>query len=85
MSQKRKLAHDLNDILIECKYNGHACNTTFDFVWSFDEEEYGNCFTFNSGLDSNGNKVNLKQSYLAGPNFGLDLTFLCQCLRKASG
>lgn len=70
--EKQKLGHDLNDILFECKFNYDSCNSS-DFVWSFDPD-YGNCYTFNSGFDSNGNRVNLKKSSIAGPDFGLKFT-----------
>ena len=81
INQKKKLGHDLNDILVECKYNGHPCDSS-EFVWSFDEEEYGNCFVFNSGFDSSGKRIDLKRSYLAGPNFGLYLTFYVNVYEK---
>ena len=81
--QKKMLGHDLNDILVDCKYNGHQCDSS-DFIWSFDEEEYGNCFIFNSGVDSNGKRIDLKKSYLAGPNFGLFLTFYVNIYEKLS-
>ena len=35
---------------------------------------YGNCFTFNSGFDSNGSRIDLKKSTIAGQVFGLRLT-----------
>ena len=54
-------------------FNGESCSLT-DFVWSFDEI-YGNCYTFNSGLDANGSKVNLKKSTIAGPYYGLQVIF----------
>ena len=68
---KSKLGHYLEDILIECKFNGFQC-TPKNFTWSFDEV-YGNCYTFNSGFDSNGNRVDLKQSKISGPRSGLQL------------
>lgn len=68
---KKRLGHNLEDILIECYFNGYPCYVN-DFVWSFDEF-YGNCYTFNSGLDSYGNKTILKESSIAGPNNGLQL------------
>ena len=71
-SDKQKLAHYLDDVLLECYFNNSPCNAT-DFSWSFDPD-YGNCYTFNSGVDSNGTKVDLKQSNIAGWNFGLQMT-----------
>ncbi len=71
--EKRKLAHDLRDILLECKFNQYTCSAS-DFTWSFDES-YGNCYEFNSGFDSSGNATSLKQSNIAYPLYGLKLTF----------
>ena len=69
--EKKKLGHDLDDILIECKYNNQDCSSS-DFLWSFDEY-LGNCYTFNSGFDSNGSHIELKKSTMTGPTFGLRL------------
>jgi hypothetical protein len=69
---RKKLAHDLSDILLECKFNDKFCNST-EFTWSF-HHSYGNCYKFNTGLDSNGKRINLKQSNLVGPKFGLQMT-----------
>ena len=63
--------HDLNDILIECLFNNKVCDSS-NFIWSFNQI-LGNCYTFNSGFDSNGKKVNLIKSYVAGPDAGLNL------------
>ena len=70
--EKKLLAHDLDDVLIECTFNGNQCNSS-DFIWSFDPW-YGNCYTFNSGFNSNGNKIDLKKSTIASPFYGLQLT-----------
>ena len=69
---KKLLAHNLSDILIDCKFNSNPFNKS-DFVWSFDKD-YGNCYTFNSGFGSNGNKTDLKKSTISGPDYGLSLT-----------
>ncbi len=53
-----------------CRYTNNPFNSS-DFVWSFDDK-YGNCYTFNSGADEN--RVDLKQSSIAGPDYGLQLT-----------
>jgi hypothetical protein len=68
---KKKLGHDLSDILLQCKFNQYTCSAS-DFTWSFDES-YGNCYTFNSGFDSDGNETSLKQSNIAYPLYGLQL------------
>jgi hypothetical protein len=46
-TQKKRLGHDIRDILISCKFDGIECNAD-DFTWNFDPY-YGNCFEFNSG------------------------------------
>jgi hypothetical protein len=79
--EAKRYDHDLNDILIECSFNGVLCDSN-DFVWSFDDEDYGNCYTFNSGVDSNGYETALKQSKLAGPKYGLSLLIYTNVYEK---
>jgi len=69
--QRKQLGHNLEDILIECSFNGDTC-TTDDFSWKFDNY-FGNCFVFNSGFNLSGHRVDLKQSRLAGSLFGLKI------------
>jgi hypothetical protein len=76
IDEKQKLGHDLEDILIECKFNLHKCNSS-DFSWSFDEE-YGNCFTFNANASRN----SLKESKIAGLEFGLQLKMYVNIYEK---
>ena len=71
--ERKKLGHDLDDILFDCYFNVEVCDST-DFIWSWDDF-YGNCFTFNTGLDSNQNKTVLKESNMPGFFYGLQLTF----------
>jgi hypothetical protein len=78
--EKRKLGHDLNDILLDCSFNLIECNVS-DFTWSYDAY-YGNCYTFNSGYDSSGNVIELKSSSLATPDSGLQLTLYVNAYEK---
>jgi hypothetical protein len=71
--KKKRLGHDIQDILIDCKFNGGICNAS-DFSWEFDTF-FGNCFVFNSGLNSKNEHVNYKRSQVAGSLFGLNLKF----------
>ena len=69
--EKKKVGHDLDDILIECQFSYHSCNSS-DFIWSYDLS-YGNCFTFN--MDTRRDKTNLKKSTSSDPwSGGLILT-----------
>ena len=72
-NEKKKLGHRLEDILIRCSFNNFPCNSS-DFTWYFDEN-YGNCYTFNSGFDS-------KKSTLVGLDFGLKLTLYVNVYEK---
>jgi hypothetical protein len=69
--ERQKLVHALEDVLHACQFNGQPCSAS-DFIWKWDPI-YGNCYSFNSGLDKNGSKVNLKESRLPGTVFGLQL------------
>ena len=70
--EKKNLSHMLDRILFNCFFNYKPCNSS-DFVWIYDNN-YGNCYSFNSGFDSSGSKVDLKKSSFAGSYFGLQLT-----------
>jgi hypothetical protein len=61
---KKALGHSLDDVLIGCKFNYQEC-TSADFSWEYDKH-YGNCYSFNSGFNSSGHKVDLRMSSLAG-------------------
>jgi hypothetical protein len=66
---KQSLGHSLDDILIKCKFNHGECSAK-DFSWTWDNY-YGNCFSFNSGLNSSGHKSDLRHSDLSGYPYGL--------------
>ncbi len=66
-----RISHNFEDILISCKFNYKTC-TSADFIRIFDSN-YGNCYVFNSGFNSSGNQIELKQSRQAGMIFGLQL------------
>ncbi len=52
---KKRIAHNLEDILIDCKFNYQKCSAS-DFVWHFDPL-FGNCYVFNSGYNSTGDPI----------------------------
>jgi hypothetical protein len=73
VTAKKSLGYDINDILISCTYFNQDCDAS-DFVW-FWHYVFGNCFKFNSGFDSNGNRVELKTGSGNGIFSGLNLVF----------
>lgn len=64
-TQKKRLGHDIPDILISCKFDGIECNAN-DFTWNFDPY-YGNCFEFNSRKFSEKLKILNKKLYYLLP------------------
>ena len=71
--KKILLGHKLEDILKSCVFNDAELCSPDQFVWSFDPH-YGNCYTFNAErFYSNGSKIDLKTSSIAGPFYGLEL------------
>ena len=52
-------------------FNYEQCKAE-DFSWEFDSN-YGNCYSFNSGFNSKGHSVNIKESNIAGDEYGLSL------------
>ena len=70
-SVKKELSYFIDEMLIGCAYNQQPCSSR-DFSWYFDVEG-GNCFQFNSGLDSSGQQAAIKKAELAGSYNGLIL------------
>ena len=81
--EKKLVGHDLNDILFDCWFNNIECNSS-SFVWSYDQF-YGNCYTFNSGIQSNGTTASLKQSKISGPDCGLQFEFYVNIYEELMG
>ena len=73
--EKKKLGHDLSDILIDCQFDLSECNLN-DFKWSYDPW-FGNCYTFNTNSD-----FYSKRSNIAGYKFGLHLTLYVNLYEK---
>ena len=100
---RRKLAHDLRDVLVYCSFGPDPCGPE-DFAWSFDPV-HGNCYrqvlriilifldkilffiffllsSFNSGINSNGEHVELKKATLAGSNYGFKIMMYVNVYQK---
>jgi hypothetical protein len=61
----------LDYILLKCQFNGFICNES-DFIKTINYD-FGNCFTFNSGFDSFGNKMPIKTISEAGSDKSFQL------------
>ena len=79
--EKQSFSHTLNQTLLSCMFNFQPC-TANDFKWEWDRL-YGNCFSFNSGLNATGEtSVPLKESYQSGNTFGLTISFYTNFYEK---
>jgi hypothetical protein len=54
-SFRKSTGSTYSQLIIQCTFNRASCNSS-NWVWFFDAY-YGNCFRFNSGVDSNGNQM----------------------------
>jgi len=79
-SEYQKLSHFLRDSLFLCSFSNQQCNSD-DFSWIRDAE-YGSCYVFNSGFNSSGHQIALKETCIAGLNFGLQLVFYTNYYEK---
>lgn len=66
-----EIGYSLNTILKNCRFQGKTCNHS-DFI-RYQNFYYGNCYSFNSGYDSNGNKTGIKKTTKPGWRNGLQL------------
>lgn len=64
-SVRKYFGFSLDEILISCNYAGLPCKKT-DFWW-FQDPTYGNCYTYNKGLDANNNPTTLQKIGSSGP------------------
>ena len=69
---KRSLSYSLNETIIQCSFNLIQCNITRDFTW-FISPFYGNCYSYNTGLDNLGNKLDIKEISKPGKINGFQL------------
>jgi len=70
-SFKKSFTYSLNESLISCLLNLNPCSSS-DFVWTFDPI-YGNCYSFNIGLNSSGHSVDIQSISKSGSVNGLKL------------
>lgn len=57
--QLKSFGYSFNSTLLTCYFNNEVCGEE-DFIWFYDFV-YGNCYTFNSGFDSLGNRIEIKK------------------------
>ena len=67
----RSYGFDLKQMLMSCSFINSECNST-NFTWTY-SHVYGNCFTFNGGVDQNNKAVAVKEVAHSGTVYGLNL------------
>ncbi|XP_077864394.1 uncharacterized protein LOC144349923 [Saccoglossus kowalevskii] len=68
----RDLGHQREDLILQCSYDQRDCATS-DF-YNFQDNVYGNCYTFNHGNDGS----DLKRATNTGSEYGLKLTLFTE-------
>jgi hypothetical protein len=79
--EKKKLSMEFGKIMISCSFGNAECLPE-SFIWEYIDDLPANCFTFNSGLDSNKSKIPFLTSTKSGllHGFRLELLFPLQTL-----
>ncbi|XP_078373784.1 epithelial sodium channel subunit alpha-like isoform X2 [Oculina patagonica] len=69
----KSYGHQIDDMILTCHFNNLECleGDMKKFWTQFWHNRYGNCYTFNKGLDANGSQMNVLNS--SQPGFGLTL------------
>ena len=75
-TEKRKCGYLIDDILLTCTNKLNPCNKTNDFIYSKADSRDVNCFTYNSGVNMNGDNVDIKESTQTGIEGGLSFELL---------
>lgn len=73
-TDRKSFGFFIEDILHECKFNLNECSAQ-DFSWYY-SYDYGSCFKFNSGFNSENKRTPIKYSSKPGEYYGLNLKFV---------
>ena len=66
---KKEIGFTLETMLVSCYFDGVKCNVS-DFTWSYNYD-YGNCYTFNSAYNDQGETKAPRSTTRSGPGTGL--------------
>ncbi|XP_077980560.1 uncharacterized protein LOC144435805 [Glandiceps talaboti] len=67
----REIGHQAKDFILQCTFDKRPCNYTHFYQWQ--NKNYGNCFTFNSGINEA-----VRQTGKSGSQYGLHLTLFIE-------
>ena len=70
-TERSAISYTIDDMLLMCKYNSQICNKDeFRLNVTF---KYGNCYSYNTGYNINGEKMEIKKIINSGRRNGLKL------------
>jgi hypothetical protein len=72
--ERRKLEIEFYQTFLSCSFGNAECSAD-DFAWKY-ENTNGNCYIFNSGMDSNGAQIPVLSSTQRGIQYGFRLELL---------
>ncbi|XP_070582312.1 uncharacterized protein [Ptychodera flava] len=64
-----RLGHQAEDLVLQCTYDQNKCN--FSEFYMIQHDKYGNCFTFNHGMDN----APIRKVTKAGADYGTSTVF----------
>ncbi|XP_078379993.1 epithelial sodium channel subunit alpha-like [Oculina patagonica] len=67
------LGHQFKDFVFQCSFRGYDCRNYTRYWHNFWDFRFGNCFTFNGGINDYGESQKVLQSFNTGPAGGLKL------------
>lgn len=69
-----KMGHKYEDFVYDCNFRGIDCRKNYSEYWNkFWDYRYGNCYTFNGGVDDDHNNQTVLETHNTGPSGGLKL------------
>ncbi|XP_022797297.1 degenerin deg-1-like [Stylophora pistillata] len=69
-----KMGHKYEDFVYDCNFRGIDCRENYSKYWNrFWDYRYGNCYTFNGGVDDDHNNQTILETHNTGPYGGLKL------------
>ncbi|XP_020621667.1 amiloride-sensitive sodium channel subunit alpha-like [Orbicella faveolata] len=74
-----KMGHKYKDFVFDCNFRGIDCRKNYSKYWHhFWDYRYGNCFTFNGGMDDDKKNQTTLATHSTGPYGGLTLNLFIE-------
>ncbi|XP_059085144.1 degenerin-like protein asic-1 isoform X3 [Tigriopus californicus] len=70
--ERASIGHAFDEFVLTCTFREGNCKNS-SFFWPSQSPNYGNCYTFNSGINGKDPQGGRRVSSMSGPSFGLTL------------